>query len=426
MDNYSEDYVEEEKKFRITRGMLLLAAIILVIIIIIIIVLVSVFKSREPKYKTEDFKYLETRMKNEAEGYLMQNNKELSEESITIKLEQLLVQGDGNIDPNKVKAAKICEGYVIAYKDDEPHFDPYIKCGKYYTTKGYKEEEKQTTKKTTTKDTEKPVITIIGEKDITIEVGFDYKDEGAKANDNIDGDITSNIKVVNGLDINKVGEYKITYTVSDKAGNISEEVRSIRVIAKPEPTTVVVKTTTKRSYSSGSKKTTARATTKKITTPPTITLRGKTYETVDKGNPYMDPGYVATDAKGADITSRVSVSGSVNTNVAGTYTIKYSVTDSYGNSASKTRTVKVNSTYVALQGLTVTPNNVSLKVGATVKITVNFIPTNASNKNVTWKSSNTKVATVTNGTIKGVSKGSADVIVTGADNKFAKISVVVK
>ena len=426
--NYSEDYVEEEKKFRITRGMILLAAIALVALIIIIIIIVSVVKSKEPEYKESDFKYLETRMKDEAEGYLMQENKELTEEVITINLSDLLVQASGNIDPNKVKAAKICEGYVLAYKDAEVHFDPYIKCGKYYTTDGYKEEKKQTTKtKKKTKDTEKPVITIIGEKEVTIEVGATYEDEGAKATDNVDGDITSKIKVSNEINSSKAGEYKITYTVSDKAGNTAESTRNVRVIVKPETTTAIqVKTTTKKSNSSGSK-TTQKQTTKKVTTPPTITLRGSTYDTVNVGSSYSDPGYIATDATGADITSRVSVSGSVNTNVAGTYTIKYSVTDSYGNSASKTRTVKVKSTYIALQGITVSPGNVELSVGETKQITVNFIPNNATNKGTTWQSNNSAIATVSSsGLIKAMKKGSTTVKVSGADNKSATITVVVK
>lgn len=426
-NNYAEDYVEEEKKFKITRGMVILGVIVLVAIVIIILVIVNVVKSNKPEYTLDDFKYLETRMKEESSTYLLQKNKELTGEVIKIDLNDLLVQSGGAIDPDKVIAAKVCEGYVYAYKDETAVYEPYIKCGKYYTTDGYKEET-PTTKKTTTKqkDTEKPVITIIGEKEITIEKGSEYKDEGAKATDNVDGDITSKIKTSNKVDSNKAGEYKITYTVSDKAGNIAEEVRVVKVIETI--TTTEKKTTTTTKKSGGSYRTTTKVTitTKKVTTPPSITLNGSTYMSISVGSSYKDPGYSAMDALGSDITSRVSVSGSVNTNVAGTYTIKYSVTDTYGNSASKTRTVKVNSTYVALQGLTVTPNSVSLSVGQSISIKVGYIPDNASNKNVSWSSSNAGVATVSNGTVKAVSKGSAYITVTGADNRSAKITVVVK
>lgn len=431
-NNYAEDYVEEEKKFKITRGMVILAAIALVVLVIIILIIVNIIQSKKPEYTTEDFKYLETRMQEESSTYLLQKNKELTGEITKINLDDLLVQSGGAIDPNKVVAAKVCEGYVYAYKNDTAIYEPYIKCGKYYTTKGYKEEKTSTKKKTTKpKDTEKPVITIIGEKEITIEKGSEYKDEGAKATDNIDGDITSKIKTSNKLESNKVGEYKITYTVSDKAGNTAEEIRTVKVIDVVTTTTAVKPTTkqnttrtTKRTYKTTQKPTIT--TTRRVTTPPSITLSGNTYINISAGSTYQEPGYSAKDALGNDITARVLVSGVVNTNVAGTYIIKYAVTDVYGNYASKTRTVKVNSNYIALQGLTVTPNSVSLSVGRSITISVGYIPGNATNKNISWSSENTRVATVSNGTIKAVSKGSTHIVVRGADNKSARITVVVK
>ncbi len=431
-NNYAEDYVEEEKKFKITRGMVILATIALIALVIIILVIVNVIQSKKPEYTTKDFKYLETRMKEESSTYLLQKNKELTSEITKINLDDLLVQSGGAIDPNKVVAAKVCEGYVYAYKNDTAIYEPYIKCGKYYTTEGYKEEKTSTKKKTTKqKDTEKPVITIIGEKEITIEKGSEYKDEGAKASDNVDSDITSKIKVTNKVESNKTGEYKITYTVTDKAGNTATEVRTVKVI-EPVTTTTTVKPTTAKNTTKATKRTyrTTKSpvinTTRRITTPPSITLRGNTYMNISAGSTYHEPGYSARDALGNDITARVSVSGSVNANVAGTYTIKYSVNDVYGNYASKTRTVKVNSNYIALQGLTVTPNSVSLSVGRSITISVGYIPGNATNKNISWRSENTRVATVSNGTIRAVSKGSTHIVVSGADNKSARITVVVK
>ena len=54
-----------------------------------------------------------------------------------------------------------------------------------------------------------------------------------------------------------------------------------------------------------------------------------------------DPGYAATDAEDGDLTGSVQISGSVDTNTMGAYSVTYSVTDSSGNSASVTRTVHV-------------------------------------------------------------------------------------
>jgi len=79
-------------------------------------------------------------------------------------------------------------------------------------------------------DTIKPVITLIGAEKIYIKKGTTYVDAGAKAQDNIDGDITNRI-IIGGdtVNTNAIGTYVISYTVSDKAGNETLP-RTIRVI----------------------------------------------------------------------------------------------------------------------------------------------------------------------------------------------------
>lgn len=52
-------------------------------------------------------------------------------------------------------------------------------------------------------------------------------------------------------------------------------------------------------------------------------------------------GVTATDAKDGDVTSSITVSGSVDTNTVGNYTLTYSVTDSDGNTKTATRRVVV-------------------------------------------------------------------------------------
>ena len=72
-------------------------------------------------------------------------------------------------------------------------------------------------------DTTSPVITLVGEAIVTVEVGSYYEDPGVAANDSVDGDLTSLIKVTGKVDVNKVGEYLIKYSVVDAAGNSSAE-----------------------------------------------------------------------------------------------------------------------------------------------------------------------------------------------------------
>lgn len=430
MDNdalYETD--DNKKKFQLTRGMLILAAVILVVIIIVIIIIVHSVKSKEPEYTTNDFKHLEDRMEEEAPTYISQNNIELTSEEIKIDLKDLLLENGGSIDSSKVKATKVCKGYVIATKVDSEVYKPYISCGNYYTTEGYVNSDTITKKKTTSqKDTEKPVITLKGNSEITLNQGDKYNDEGARATDNIDGDITSKIKVSGKVDITKSGTYTITYTVTDKAGNRTEVTRKVTVVATITTTmsTTKKKTTTKKSYtSSGSVKTT-RATTQRITTPPTIALRGSSTITINQGESWHDPGFTAKDAKGNDLTGRVNVSGYVNISVAGTYRVSYTVTDNWGNRGYAYRNVIVKSTYIKLQAITVSPVSISLSKGQSRSITVYFNPTNATNKSVSWSSSDPSVATVSNGVITANSQGIATIIVKGADGRQAQVSVTVR
>jgi PKD repeat protein len=74
-------------------------------------------------------------------------------------------------------------------------------------------------------DTEAPVITLLGDATITLTVGDSFTDPGATANDNVDGDISTDI-VVGGdaVDTGTAGTYTITYNVSDAAGNAATEV----------------------------------------------------------------------------------------------------------------------------------------------------------------------------------------------------------
>lgn len=79
------------------------------------------------------------------------------------------------------------------------------------------------------------------------------------------------------------------------------------------------------------------------TTKPIITIIGLNPVTIAKGATYTDAGATATDNKDGNITSRITVSGTVNTNSKGTYYLNYDVSDSSGNKANTViRTIIVN------------------------------------------------------------------------------------
>ena len=74
---------------------------------------------------------------------------------------------------------------------------------------------------------------------------------------------------------------------------------------------------------------------------PTLTLNGDSHITLNVGDTYTEDGAKAKDEKDGDISSKISISGSVNTSKAGKYTITYSVKNSSGKTATKTRTITV-------------------------------------------------------------------------------------
>jgi formylglycine-generating enzyme required for sulfatase activity len=60
-----------------------------------------------------------------------------------------------------------------------------------------------------------------------------------------------------------------------------------------------------------------------------------------QGVAWVDPGVEAHDVRDGNLTSSVSVSGTVDVNTTGTYTLTYTVSDAAGNAASLTRTVNI-------------------------------------------------------------------------------------
>ncbi len=82
-----------------------------------------------------------------------------------------------------------------------------------------------------TADTTAPVITILGFNPASVPQGMVYSDAGATATDNVDGDITANIMATNTVNTSTLGNYTVTYDVSDAAGNAATtQTRQVAVV----------------------------------------------------------------------------------------------------------------------------------------------------------------------------------------------------
>jgi hypothetical protein len=74
-----------------------------------------------------------------------------------------------------------------------------------------------------------PDLQLLGEATVNIAADGTYVDPGATAIDDIDGDITDQIEVSGVINPVNVGRQTITYSVADRAGNISSAVRTVNV-----------------------------------------------------------------------------------------------------------------------------------------------------------------------------------------------------
>lgn len=155
-------------------------------------------------------------------------------------------------------------------------------------------------------DNTPPVITKNGS-DVTINKGSSYSDLGATATDNIDGEV---IVISSGnVNPNIIGEYEIIYTATDASGNEAIPVTRIVVV--------------------------------RDATAPVITITGDNPHYVILGNSYSDQGAIASDEADGNLTNNIEVTGTVNVNLAATYTVTYTVSDTSGNEAVRTRQVIV-------------------------------------------------------------------------------------
>lgn len=222
--------------------------------------------------------------------------------------------------------------------------------------------------------------------DVDVNASNDFKNY-IKATDNVDGDVTPFIEASKKLDTSQLGSQIIDFSVTDNVGNTTKETYEFFVTDKVAPTISLKSKNVTLDYGSkfdyndyfkvsdnfdkkvSNVKVESQVNTKKIESTdvkitatdssgnvtkdsftvkvadisaPKITLSKSKVE-ITQGKSINVKNYLtsATDNKDGNITSKVKISGSVNTKKAGTYTVTYSVSDEAGNSTSKTLKVTV-------------------------------------------------------------------------------------
>jgi hypothetical protein len=168
------------------------------------------------------------------------------------------------------------------------------------------------------------VVTITAGTD-TIEVFSTFVDAGATWTDNYDGSGTIATATSGSVNTNVVGTYTLTYSYTDAAGLTGSATRTVTV---------------------------------RDTTAPVVTINAGT-DTIEVFSSFIDAGATWTDNYDGSGTIATATSGSVNTNVVGTYTLTYSYTDANGNTGSADRTVIVRDTTAPV--VTLVGGNVSIE-----------------------------------------------------------------
>jgi outer membrane protein OmpA-like peptidoglycan-associated protein len=87
-------------------------------------------------------------------------------------------------------------------------------------------------------DKSAPTIVLNGDSVVKVEAGSNFTDQGAKASDGIDGDVK--VTVSGNVDSKTQGEYTLTYTALDAAGNKATATRKVIVTAAASKTMVML------------------------------------------------------------------------------------------------------------------------------------------------------------------------------------------
>jgi sugar lactone lactonase YvrE len=140
-----------------------------------------------------------------------------------------------------------------------------------------------------------PVIALLGDNPMQVSHGGSFNDPGATVSDNFESGLTTHVS--GSVNTNAVGDYVLTYDVSDSSGNAAISItRTVQVVD---------------------------------TTPPSISLNGDTYPEIEAGSSFVDAGVTVSD--NADPSPIITVTGTVDTTTPGSYTLDYYATDSSGN-----------------------------------------------------------------------------------------------
>ena len=80
-----------------------------------------------------------------------------------------------------------------------------------------------------------PEIELLGDAEVELTAGEEYVEAGATASDNLDGDLTDQVRIIGRLDTETPGTYELVYLVQDSYHHYARVSRTITVLEPPPP-----------------------------------------------------------------------------------------------------------------------------------------------------------------------------------------------
>ncbi len=170
-------------------------------------------------------------------------------------------------------------------------------------------------------DTTAPILQLIGDSNVTSEVGFSYQDQGAIWTDTVDGNGT--VQPIGTVNVQVLGDYNLTYSYSDQAGNPGIDLnRTVHI---------------------------------RDTISPTINFTQDEFTPFNLGDEISFPGVSAIDLYDGNVTSNMTVSEPVgfDSNQTGTYQFTFTASDSSGNITTVQKNIQIVNNTVVLNGLAI-------------------------------------------------------------------------
>ena len=146
--------------------------------------------------------------------------------SLEVNSDDIYICPGSDFVPDKIKATDDYDGDISHKVESILNKE---KTEVTYSVKDSSGNLKSVTKKIIYEDKENPIITLNGNEVMYVTLGGNFSDPGVSINDNCDGNISGSVVVSGGVNTNSMGEYNITYSVKDSAGNESSVKRKVVV-----------------------------------------------------------------------------------------------------------------------------------------------------------------------------------------------------